>query len=115
MGSLGWAQCHDCFGWEFNMYIPDGIGYPLCEMCMESYWWAQCFWCWKWQYHCHFPVMIQKPFCTRCFIALGDGEEAPWWPNGRKRLELVLLRLSTPLPDDLLRQIAELARPGYIP
>ena len=47
MGSLGWAQCHDCFGWEFNMYIPDGLGYPLCEMCMESYWWAQCFWCCK--------------------------------------------------------------------
>ena len=92
-----------------------GLGYLLCDMCMESYWWAQCFWCWKWQYHCHFPEMIQKPFCTRCFIALGDGKEAPWWPNGRKRLELVLLRLPTPLPDGLPRQIAEFARPGYIP
>ena len=100
------------------MYIPDGLGQPLCEACLERYWWAKCFWCWKWQYHCHFPAMIQKPFCTRCFIALGDDEEAPWWPNGRKRLELVLLRLPTPggpLPKCVLRRIAAFALPGHIP
>ena len=31
MGSLGWGRCYWCSRWQYNMYIPDPIGYPLCD------------------------------------------------------------------------------------
>ena len=37
-------------------------------------------WCWE----------IPAPLCTTCFLAFRDGKEAPWWPNARDRLQLVL-------------------------
>ena len=33
MGSLGWAQCYWCWRWEYDMYIPDWVGRPLCVRC----------------------------------------------------------------------------------
>ena len=42
MGSLGWATCNWCWRWEFNMYITDWVGAPLCDRCMdleEPPWW----------------------------------------------------------------------------
>ena len=35
MGSLGWCQCYWCWRWEYNMYIPDGVGGPLCGDCLD--------------------------------------------------------------------------------
>ena len=35
MGSLGWARCYWCWRWQYNMYIPDWTGYPLCGRCMD--------------------------------------------------------------------------------
>ena len=35
MGSLGWEQCHWCWAWRWNMYIPDMVGGPLCGDCLD--------------------------------------------------------------------------------
>ena len=45
MGSLGWAfdhrsggaRCFWCWRWEWNMYIPDPVGRPLCGDCLDSF------------------------------------------------------------------------------
>ena len=37
MGSLGWAQCYWCWRWNYNMYIPDPIGRPLCHYCFDRF------------------------------------------------------------------------------
>ena len=37
MGSLGWADCYWCKRRHYNMYIPDGISQPLCEVCLDRW------------------------------------------------------------------------------
>ena len=55
---------------------------------------------------------IPAPLCTTCFLAFRDGKEAPWWPNARDRLQVVLPHV-TPLPERCMRLITEFARPGW--
>ena len=35
MGTLGWAQCEWCWKWQYNMYIGDAVGAPLCDSCQD--------------------------------------------------------------------------------
>ena len=51
IGSLGWETCYWCHQWNWNMYIPDGVGGPLCPACLDRFvdgfgrevWWGgQC-------------------------------------------------------------------------
>ena len=35
MGSLGWERCYWCSKWQYNMYIPDPVGAPLCDTCLD--------------------------------------------------------------------------------
>ena len=37
MGSLGWARCHWCWKWEYNMYIPDRVNGALCGDCLDIF------------------------------------------------------------------------------
>ena len=37
MGSLGWEPCYWCWQWQYGMYIPDPVGHPLCDDCMDEY------------------------------------------------------------------------------
>ena len=107
------------------MYIPDSIGHPLCSLCIDMLLldeglidWSKCYWCWKWQYQIRFCSEIHQPLCNSCFLDFHDGKEAPWRPNVRTRLELLLRRLLKhviPLPDECVRRIAEFARPGWLP
>ena len=119
MGSLGWRRCHWCREWEYGIYIIDAIGYPLCTPCVDKFIldedlhdWGRCYWCWKWEYMMHWCWEIPAPLCTTCFLAFRDGKEAPWWPNARDRLQLVLPH-ATPLPEHCVRLITEFARPGW--
>ena len=107
------------------MYIPDSIGHPLCSLCIDLLLlddglqdWSKCYWCWKWQYQIQFCWEIHQPLCNSCFLDFHDGKEAPWRPNARTRLELLLRRLLKhviPLPDECVRRITEFARPGWLP
>ena len=107
------------------MYIPDSIGHPLCSLCIDMLLldeglidWSKCYWCWKWQYQIRFCWEIHQPLCNSCFLDFRDGKEAPWRPNARTRLELLLRRLlkhAIPLPDECVMRITEFALPGWLP
>ena len=115
------------------MYVPgiDIVGQELCEPCMDLVIqdpltypgrarWTKCYWCWKWgQFwleRYRYCSEMHQPLCMPCFLDFHDGKEAPWRPNARTRLELLLPRLlkhATPLPDSCVRLITEFACPGW--
>ena len=108
------------------MYVPDAVGQPLCTPCIDLFIqdpglarWVKCYWCWKWgklleRYR--YCYEMHQPLCIPCFLDFHDGKEAPWRPNARTRLELLLPRLlkhAIPLPDSCVRLITEFACPGW--
>ena len=109
------------------MYVHETVGWPLCEPCIDVFVqdpflarWVKCYWCWKWgQFWLERYIYcseMHQPLCMPCFLDFHDGKEAPWRPNARTRLELLLPRLlkhAIPLPDSCVRLITEFARPGW--
>ena len=81
MGSLGWDQCYWCGYWQSNMYIPDGVGGPLCEWCLDS---QQCYWCGYWHPGMINTSYIGGPLCEWCIGRRMCGH-GPYRPHARDR------------------------------